>query len=67
MKISKTKIRIELRRNIDNLKNCGFTYQQSLCIISTINSISLLNTLEDENERNNILQSIVKEVYEIGE
>lgn len=66
MKLSKTKVRIELRRTIDNLKNCGFTFQQSLCIISMVNSISLLNTIEDISERNEILDTIIKEVYELN-
>ena len=66
MRLSKIKIRAELRRTLENLKNCGFTYQQSLCLIAATNAIATLQaTLEFDSEKANLLDSVLREVYGI--
>ena len=63
--VSKFKIRKEIRRSFDMMKYSGFTYYQSLSIISLIYSISLaLKELENPLE---IINEVAKEVYDIGE
>lgn len=63
--MSKFKIRKEIRRSFDMMKYSGFTYYQSLSIISLIYSISLaLKELENPLE---IINEVAKEVYDIGE
>jgi hypothetical protein len=68
MKISKTKTRIELRRTIENLKNSGLSYEQTICIVSVINAFNnIFESFENPEERVNLIEKVINEVFEISE
>ena len=66
MKTSKTKVRTELRRTTDNLRDSGTSFKQSLAVAAFANALIVAHlSIESPDELKDLVLSVLRESYGI--